>query len=847
MNLPVDFAFGRESTRGISILLKRFQPPFISQGIRTLADYILLNLLFLKRLLFILTLSCWWITSMAQVDSTCKLSLSGEVIDEHDQSSLSYATVYLMEPGKGVVADINGGYQIDNLCPGIYTLVVSHVGCQPDTLQVNMQKNTKLNLFLEHHAEALKQVTIVGEDLEYATNSDQHHVLSLGTLDRYTHRNLGEVLNEIPGVSSLKTGNHIVKPIIQGLFGSRILTVNHGVRMQDMEWGDEHGLMIDINAASSVDLIKGGSALRYGGDAVGGLILVESDPIPRDTLMGRTRIGGSNNGWGGSVTSEVVVSGKTGWYSKLQGTLKRFGDFQAPDYQLTNTGVFDKGASFTVGRYFKRSILEAYYSYFDTEVGILSASHIGNVGDLVDAINSQQPRIVEDFSYQINAPKQEVTHQLARFKIEHQIGAGLLQLQYDFQRNHRFEFDRRVGDDRDKPSIDLELSTHTFSGNLTLNQNGTLPVEAGLMYRYQDNFADPSTGVRRLVPDYEKYEMGVYASSTYQISEKGTIDAGLRYDLVEIDAFKFYRKSRWEERGYQEDFADIIVDELSTQLLTNPNFRYHNLSYTLGLNYQLGLETDLRFNYAFTQRAPNPSELFSDGLHHSAARIELGDLRIQQEQSHKLGLSILGQRKKWGWDITPYLNVVDNFVLLQPSGVEQTIRGAFPVWEYFQTDAVLLGIDGQITAIWNDQWTSNHVGRYTYGQDRTGNRPLINIPAPQVKNSLSFDEPSWKSLEVTLESVLTFKQTRYPDDNFMVFIPVSDSFEELDISTPPDGYHLLNLHANIDLQLAGKSSIQVGFSINNIANTRYRDYLNRLRFFADELGRSFEFSLAFNY
>lgn len=98
----------------------------------------------------------------------------------------------------------------------------------------------------------------------------------------------------------------------------------------------------------------------------------------------------------------------------------------------------------------------------------------------------------------------------------------------------------------------------------------------------------------------------------------------MRYDFIRIDALKFYKKSRWEERGYQEDFSDIIVQEFPTQLLTNPIFNYHNFTYTLGLNYQLDPQKDFGFNYAFTQRAPNPSELFSEGLHHGAARIELG-------------------------------------------------------------------------------------------------------------------------------------------------------------------------------------------------------------------------------
>ncbi len=800
-----------------------------------------------KKILFIQALFLVWTTLPAQTTEDCRLSLSGSVVDEHDKSSLSYATVYLIEPGKGAVADSSGLYRIQNLCKGKYTVVVRHVSCEPDTLVVQLNKNTSLNLFLEHHPEALQQITITGQTLQSSTNSDQETSVGLATLQQYSSRTLGDALAELPGVSSFKTGNSIVKPVIQGLYGTRIITVNHGVRMQDMEWGDEHSTMIDINSAGKVDLIKGGSALRYGGDAVAGLILVEPSSIPKDTLTGRTVLSGATNGWGGSITTEMVMSGKTGWYGKLQGTLKRFGDFRAPDYQLTNTGLFEKGISVMMGRQSEKGGFDGYYSLYDTDVAILAASHVGSIGDLVDAINNGEPQIVEDFSYHIGLPRQEVSHQLARFRWYGNTALGDWELQYDLQQNHRFEYDRRVGDDRDKPSIDLKLTTHSFSGNLRFNQENNLPLETGVVYRYQKNTANPETGIRRLIPDYDKYEIGAYLSGVYQAGNNLILDGGIRYDFMNIDALKFYRKSRWEERGYQDDFADIIVREYPTQLLTNPRFDYHNVAYTLGANLLVDQQTELRFNYAFTRRNPNPSELFSDGLHHGAARIELGDLRIGQESGHKLGLTFEQKKKDWNWNLGPYFKKIKDFIILEPTGVEYTIRGAFPVWEYFQRDALLWGIDGQLTANWSNDWQSSHIISYVYGQDTEENQPLINMPAPQFVNSVSFDGISWKSLKITLEGIYTFRQNRYPNNNFLVFIPETDSYEELDISTPPDAYLLLNLQAGAQFKVFNGNTLDARISINNLGNTRYRDYLNRLRYFADDLGRSFEFNLVFNY
>ncbi|GJM28655.1 MAG: TonB-dependent receptor [Cyclobacteriaceae bacterium] len=783
---------------------------------------------------------------MAQSDPDCKFSLSGQVIDEHDHSNLSFSTVYLIELNQGVVADSTGEYKLSNLCKGRYTVVVSHVSCRPDTLSVNLTKDTRLNFFLEHHAEYLHQITIHGLDLQ-SNSSDQQHKLDLNRLDNYSFQSLGDVLERIPGVSSLKTGSHVVKPVVQGLYGSRVVTVNHGVRMQDMEWGDEHASMIEINSADQVTLVSGGSALRYGGDAVAGLIVLQPSKIPDDTLFASTLINGASNGWGGSVSSELVKSWKSGWYTKVQGALKRSGDFKAPDYQLTNTGFYDKGLSLTAGRQINHGNFDLYYSYFNTEIGILSASHIGSIEDLLDAINSREPTIIEDFSYKIGLPRQQIGHHLVRLQFEKHTGIGDWHWQYDFQQNQRFEFDKRLGENQDRPSIDLKLSTHTLSGSLYFNENGNLPAEVGIIYRYQNNFANPETGVRRLIPDYHKNEVGSYLSGKYQVNSKLELDAGLRYDFNRIDAMKFYQKSRWEERGYQQDFSQFVVREFPTQLLTNPVFNYHNFAYTAGALYCVNAGSEIRFNYFFTKRSPNPSELFSDGLHHGAARIELGDLRVKPESSHKIGLSYIGRQGIFNWDVNSYFSRIDQFILPVPTGVELTIRGVFPVWEYQQTNTRIWGVDGQLTANWHSNWRSHHMVRYIHGQDLVNDQPLINIPAPRINNSLVYTSTSWKSLSIEIASIYTFRQHRYPENNFLVFIPESNAYEELDISTPPDGYHLFNVHASSKIISTEKLKLRLGLGFSNLFNNNYRDYLNRLRYFADDPGRSFEITLKLEY
>ena len=513
---------------------------------------------------------------------------------------------------------------------------------------------------------------------------------------------------------------------------------------------------------------------------------------------------------------------------------------------LSNTGISEIGASFQLGRKQLAWGWDVRYAYFNAEIAILRASHIGNVEDLIRSINSGQPEIIRDFTYDLQNPRQEVTHHLAKAKIYKRFeGLGRLNLQYDYQNNRRFEYDVRRGERDDTPSIDLELQTHTLTTDFKLDAKEAYELQFGLLARYQDNFANPATGVRRLIPDYEKFDLGSFITGEYFLSEFWTLEGGFRYDFNRIDAQKFFQVSRWEERGYDQDFSDLVTEDLGTQLLTNPVFDYHNISASAGLAYK-DQDQNFRINYALSQRAPNPSELFSDGLHHSAARIELGDLRIDQETSHKFSTSFEKDFANWGLLVEPYANYIQDFVLLEPTGVEFTLRGAFPVWSFRQTNARLLGIDLSGYYQYTQNWRSDHRFSLVKGKDTENNIALINIPAANFNNQVSFKQPEWHDFEVSLESQYVFRQNETPDD-IVVFSPEQQEEVLLEINTAPEAYHLLNLNSSMSFPLGGRTQLTTALAVNNLLDTSFRDYLNRQRFFADDLGRNIILQLKLNY
>ena len=782
----------------------------------------------------------------------CKHVLKGNVKDFHNGSAIQNATLYIEQLNKYTTTNNKGEFIFNNICSGSLVLVVSHISCETKTITMDIKGDVVKDITLEHHIEELNEVTVTGA-INNETSTGQESLIKSDVIEDFSSSSLGDVLKTVSGVSSINTGNTIVKPVINGLHSSRIIIMSNGVRLQDQEWGIEHAPNIDVNASENISVIKGANALVYGGDAIGGTIVLKPKrAILVDSLFGKAVVSGQSNGSGISISSSLSKTFKSGWFITGQGTYKRFGDFDAPDYYLTNTGLDSKSFSLNGGYKSFEKGFNLFYSFVDNEIGILRASHIGNVEDLVNAINTQQPLIADDFSYDIVSPRQEVTHQLLKAEVFKRIKAfGKLTVQYDFQNNQRFEYDvRRLDEDSDKAAVDLKLTTHSVSTNLKVDNDSDYTLNTGLVGRFQNNFANPKTGVRRLIPDYDKYDLGAYIIADIPLSERMGLNVGARYDFNRFDAKKFYEISRWEERNYDQDFADIQIAndvDYGDQLLTNPVFNYHNISASAGITFDVNKQNEILFNYSLSNRAPNPSELFSDGLHHSAARIEIGDLRIEQETSNRFSGTYSYKSNRLSLGIESFLNLVNGFIYLEPSGTEQTIRGAFPVWEYKQTNASLIGVDVTGTYAITENFSFSNNSSLIKGWDQSNDKALIDMPAFKTVNTLSFNKESWNNLDLSLSSEIILKQNEFPNNDFEAFIPTTNETVLVMISEPTPAYHLLHFNSSVDFEISEISNITLALNVNNLLNTSYRDYLNRLRYFADDLGRNIQLQLKINF
>lgn len=757
-------------------------------------------------------INCKYALVFSQEDK-CTLTIVGKVIDEHDKSELSFAVITIKENGKQALANEKGIYTFSSLCEGTYTIKCEHIGCESIEKKVILSRNSKVNFVLEHHDELLKEFEVISTKIE-AQNTQSSIVIDEKSKEKQSGNTLGDILKEVSGVTTLSSGASIVKPVIHGLFGNRIAIINNGVKQEDQQWGNEHAPNIDPFASEKISIIKGAAAVQYGSDAIGGVVVIEQEK-PKNKIETGINLIGQSNGKGGAFSTYLKGFLKNNnWHYKVQGTIKRRGDLSSPNNMLTNTSSSEQAISTFIGYETFQKGLQVHYSYFRNELGILRSSHIGNTTDFQEAINRDVPFFTQPFSYQINAPKQLVSHQTIKATYYNRIKNNLkLTFQYAAQLNERKEFDIRRGGRTNIPVLNLWLQTHNTDVTLHHYSSKKWNGKVGVNLTYQNNYNIQGTGFRPILPNYSSSSTGIFLLEEYS-DKKWHFELGLRYD------YRF-----------------IYADRLNTQNINRDyTFNFHNAAFSGGIKYQKNEHLSLQSNLSSGFRPPNVFELLSEGLHQSAASIELGDASLKSERNIKWmsTLNLKSKINKIEVSLSPYLNYINNYIFQQPLPEPRlTIRGAFPVFQYMQTDALISGFDIDFNWKIIPQLSFQNKTSFLYGRDLTKKDDLIFMPPLQFNNTLTIESVKWLPNHkpyISFNHIAVLQQYWFP--------------EGVDFIPPPKGYQLFNVYTGMKIPIK-QHTLSISLQVENIFNVAYRDYLNRFRYYADNMGRNF--SIKINY
>lgn len=770
----------------------------------------------------------------------CNLSLKGAVKDK-EGTSLIGAAIWIESLNTGTSVAADGTFMIENLCAGKYTITIKFVGYTDKTITVNLPVNDPVKIILDQNIQLLHEVVVEGAHAEQHGISQSVSVLSSEQLDANTGKSLGELVRQLPGVSSLNTGPAIFKPVIQGLHSHRILILNNGIRQEGQQWGIEHAPEIDPFIASEIEVVKGAETVRYGADAVGGVIIVNAPELSyTNKLKGEVNIGAMSNGRLG-VFSGMVEGGFKGtqnWGWRLQGTAKKGGDFHAPDYNLSNTGVREYDFSGTVGYKKNDQQLEIYFSSFNTQIGILRSAHTGNIVDLQSSIENERPWYIADFTYDINNPRQKINHQLLKIKASKNLkGLGKLNILYGGQYNKRKEFDIRRGGRSDIPALSLDLLSNVIDASLEHSIGSNWSGSAGVNGTFRNNNNEAGTGIVPLIPDYDLYAGGIFIIEKLR-KEDWVLELGGRFDHQYLQVLTFNRQNQ----------------------LIKPTFNFNYFSGSAGASYFFSDKSRFISNIGISSRPPHISELYSQGLHHGTASIEEGlmlqngdwsnDLsQVKKEVSKKWSNTFQHTGEKMSFEVTAFVNLIDNYIYLQPSETRLTIRGYFPVFKYKQTDAMLAGGDASINAGITKRLSYTGKFSYLYARDITKDDKLPLIPPTQLESTLRYafnNTGKFKNIYMAVSVPVTLKQYRAPVTVYPEDVPNYTGNRNFDFMSAPGAYALLNVEIGGKIPVS-RHDLAITLSGENLVNTSYRNYMNRLRYYADDLGRNIMLRLKYNF
>ncbi len=675
----------------------------------------------------------------------------------------------------------------------------------------NNKQNGKSKLNKEQN---IGEIVVTGVRQQASINSVSNKI-DESLIDRSMGKSLASILEHVSGVSSIQTGTTVAKPVINGMYGNRILIVNNGARQTGQQWGVDHAPEIDQNSSGSIEIIKGAESVRYGSEALGGIIVMNQKALPygQTALSGHLRTLYGNSGKRYSVVAQaegtMPFSKNLAW--RLQGTYANSGDQSTAKYVLNNTGYREHDFSASLGYKLNALKLEGYYSMYNLKLGVLNSAQLGSEDLLKERIALGQPAEVYPYSRHINYPFQQIVHHTAIGKVYFDAGKyGNFFWQTAFQADDRQENRIRRMNLSYIPAVSMYLTSfqNQLKWNLAYNKWNT---EAGATYLHIRNRNQTGTGVVPLIPNYTEYDLGIYAIQKYR-NGNWTAEAGIRFDNQETRA-----------SGY--DY---------TGKLYGGHHVFSNFSYNLGTSYRFNEQLKLTSNLGLAWRAPHVHELYSNGNELGSGMFVMGDSTMHSEQSTKWVTSLSYRSAFAEVRVDAYLQWINGYIYDEPlkGRYVTVISGSYPLFQYKQTDAFFRGIDFDVR-LRPIQHVEYHLlsGLIWANEKQTGNY-LPYIPSARFDHDIT-----WEDIRVgkgnawlQLKHRLVLKQTR--------FNPANDLID----FTPPT-YNLFGLEAGIDWPLGERNKLRMLLAADNLFNKEYKEYTNRSRYYAHDMGRDIRFSI----
>lgn len=728
------------------------------------------------------------------------------------------AVAVLHPPKLAAVADGSGIAVFNGLTDGKYTLEVSFLGYETYTTEILLPFSGTFTIRLDQRQMNLQEVRVIasGTRIEKPSVVLPSEAVGQAFVRRFYAGSLAASLERLPGVSSIQIGAGQSKPVIRGLAFHRILVVEDGMRHESQQWGEEHGLEIDALSAGKVEVIRGPSSVRFGSDAIGGVLNIVSETAP-----GQKGFSGHLSLLAASVNQQMGLNSLLQWKKGRSWAYAGLGWRDAADYRvpadsvdvynlriplrhgrLRNTAGMERsfraGYGFGRGRWdhlFRLSAINGKQGFFAHAHGIEPRS--------VDTLLHDQSQ--RDIQY----PYHEVLHLKLIGQSRLSLPAGTLQLMLGYQKNLIDERSSYVSHGFMPPELPSELMKHAdlerhfakdaVSAEAIWQHNlKSLNWTAGLSAALVQNRIG---GWTFIFPEYHSQHIGLFSLFDAQLRPGQLLQAGLRMDGSAIQI-----------AGFRDWFAS--PGGVFVQRAHELNRRYLSLSWSGGYGLTKGRWL-LKANAGKSFRLPTAAELGANGVNYHQFRFEQGNAQLRPETSCQFDLSAEWRNARLAVEMSPFVAWSPNYIYLNPTAEHDYLYGNGNQ-KYVYTQAEVFRAGGELHLHYglSETLVAGLMFETLYSRQLSGPKRGFGLPlSPPASGliNLNWSPKTAFPLGLAADVLLTSAQRR--------IVPPE---------VPTAGWYTINLRANALIQLRNQP-LELSVQLNNLTNNIYFNHLSYYR------------------
>ena len=532
-----------------------------------------------------------------------------------------------------------------------------------------------------------------------------------------------------PGISGTTFAPGADRPIIRGLDSYRVRTQENGIGTHDVAAiSEDHAIPIDPLAADRVEVVRGPATLRYGSQAIGGVVSVENERIPTFIPRGgfTGRILGGYSSVDDGADGAISATAGSGGVAIHADTFKRDADdYASPRGTVLNSFVESEGASLGASLIGTDGFLGVSYTRFASLYGIPGEEAEEGVVPRIDMV---QDKVQAKGEWRVRGSGIDtVRFWFGASDYEH----GEFAI-HDPATETEFELGSRFTNKEQEARVEIQhLPVATSMGALT----GAVGIHVDNRNTRGESFEGDS-----LLEPAHTQSAALFWFEELALTQALRLQAATRVERTTVDGL-----------GWSD-----VADPAAPVVFAGER-AFVPVSGGLGLLYALPFGVEARLNGQYVERAPDAAELFSKGMHEATGTFEIGNPFLTEEKASTVEIGLKKATGAFRFDASTYYTQYRGFIYRQLTGVTcGTVLvdcdllvppdETFDQVVFQQRDATFYGAElaaqYDVAPIWNGVWGVDAQYDFVRAQFEDGEN-VPRIPPHRLGGGVYYHDANW--------------------------------------------------------------------------------------------------------